>query len=62
MKDLQVTSKKTMTTKELAEVLNVSTDSIQNTVKKLGENFRQDLTVLCNECHETFHNDGGING
>lgn len=32
---------KLMTTKELAEMLGVSTDSIQNTVKKLGENFRR---------------------
>lgn len=35
--------KKTMTTKELAEILGVSTDSVQNTIKKLGDNFRRDI-------------------
>lgn len=34
---------KTVTTKELAETLGVSTDSVQNVVKKLGENFRRVL-------------------
>lgn len=34
---------KTMTTKELADAFGVSTDLIQNVVKKLGENYRQDL-------------------
>ena len=38
MKDLQVTSKKTMTTKELAEALNVTPRTIQQSAEKLAKN------------------------